>query len=140
PVSPERVEQACQGVPGGSDLPQNVAMEQETARNVLNALEFYLRPAVFHHEATLCKIRDALAAGRLVVIRDAVNPALAEKMHQCLDKFSGWTVYERHEDHFAYRHHSIRDKKLFPPEFTWCEGIFSSQATKAFMRRLSQRD
>jgi hypothetical protein len=112
----------------------------ETLKRVTDSFELYMNPKVFRHEETLRKIGDALAAGRLVVIRNAAQSAFAEKMFQCLDTFPDWRVYEGYEEHFHYHHHNIYTKSRYPPELTWCEAIFSSQATKDLMQRFSQRD
>jgi Rps23 Pro-64 3,4-dihydroxylase Tpa1-like proline 4-hydroxylase len=99
-----------------------------------------MNPDVFRSQGALRRISEALVAGKLIVIRNAAKETFAEKMFQCLDSFSDWRVHEGYEEHFHYHHHNIYDKTLYPPELTWCNTIFASEATKSFMQGLSQRD
>jgi Rps23 Pro-64 3,4-dihydroxylase Tpa1-like proline 4-hydroxylase len=115
-------------------------MDQQTARSAIHALDLYMNPGMFRHEESLHKIGEALAAGRLVVIRNAAREVFAEKMFHRLDWFSDWRVYECYEEHFHYHHHNIYEKRLYPQELAWCNTLFASEPTKALMQRLSRRD
>jgi hypothetical protein len=113
---------------------------KETAKDVISSLELYLNPDVFRREEALRSAREALAGGRLVVIRNAMREAFAERMFQCLDAASDWRVYEKYQDHFHYHHHNLFERKLFPTDLAWCGAIFASEPTRNFMQRLSGRD
>ena len=113
---------------------------KETFKAVLGSIEYFLNPQVVDHEDTPGGINQALVAGKLVIIRNALQEILAEKIYTCLHKFNQWKVYEHHEKHFHYHHHNIYDKSLYPPDLAWCNAIFASEPTKAFIQRLSQRN
>jgi Rps23 Pro-64 3,4-dihydroxylase Tpa1-like proline 4-hydroxylase len=81
-----------------------------------------------------------MAAGRLVVIRDAFVASFAERIHRSLDACVAWQVYERYEKHFHYHHHNLYKTSDYPPDLAWCEQIFGSLATKALATRLSGRE
>ena len=80
-----------------------------------------------------------LAAGALVVIRDAFEPAFAERMHQSLDSCKAWEVYEKYEEHFHYHHHNLYEEAEFPPDLMWCNRVFDSMPTKTWAAKLSGR-
>src|SRR5688572_25006204 len=115
-------------------------MNPQTAHDLVHAIQLYLNPQIFQHEESLAKIRTALAEESLVVIRNAAREAFAEMMFHCLDKFSDWRVYEKYEENFHFHTHNIYDPALFPPELQSCLSIFSSEPTRSFMSKLSQRD
>lgn len=118
------------------------ARTQETAclEGVLGSIETYLNPEIFDNEELVQQIGKHLVDGKLVVIKEALREAFAERLFTCLDQFSGWEVYEDYEEGFHYHHHNIYDKRLFPRELMWCRKVFQSDSTKKFMQRLSQRD
>jgi hypothetical protein len=121
------------------ELPTSVA-DTETLNAVLS-LETYLNPAAFPcDEATVTAVRRRMAAGRLVVIRDAFVASFAERIHRSLDACVAWQVYERYEKHFHYHHHNLYKTSDYPPDLAWCEQIFGSLATKALATRLSGRE
>jgi hypothetical protein len=101
------------------------------------SIETYIHPDL--HGAPLDRAGAELAAGRLVVIRNAFDPAFAERIHRSLDSSTAWRAYEGYEEHFHYHHHNLYDPAEFPPEVAWCSRIFSSPRTKAWAGRLSGR-
>lgn len=116
------------------------AMKEELFERMLTSIEFVANPQIFGDVELTRQISEHLVKGDLVVIRDAMQTAFAERMFACLDQFSDWTVHEGYEEHFHYHHHNIYDPKLFPPDLTWCAGIFGSDATKDLIQRLSQKN
>jgi Rps23 Pro-64 3,4-dihydroxylase Tpa1-like proline 4-hydroxylase len=80
-----------------------------------------------------------LAAGRLIVIREAFESSFAERMHRSLDICTTWRVHEKYEDHFHYHHHNLYRESEYPPDLTWCARVFDSVATKRWATQLSGR-
>ena len=115
-------------------------MEKELVKRAVNSIEFFLNPKIFGNGELEQQINDHLGKGDLVVIRDALQIAFAERMFSCLDQFADWRLYEGYEKHFHYHHHNIYDDNLYPPDLIWCQEIFSSDSTKMFMQRLSESD
>jgi Rps23 Pro-64 3,4-dihydroxylase Tpa1-like proline 4-hydroxylase len=109
----------------------------ETASTPLS-LEPYL--AFPCDEPTISALRQQLAAGRLVVIRDAFVASFAERIYGALDACTAWRMYERYDrQHFHYRHHNLYEKSDYPSDLRLCDRIFESTATKALAHRLSGR-
>jgi hypothetical protein len=100
------------------------------------SIETYLRPSLRGPESPLSEVSGRLMAGGLVAIREAFEPAFAERMHRSLDACTAWRVYEAYEKHFHYHHHRISE---YPPDLAWCSNVFSSATTKAWATRLSGR-
>jgi len=105
----------------------------------LASLETYLDPAL-RDPAALDWIGRRLREERLVAIRDAFQPAFAERMHRCLDESNDWRAHEKFEEHFHYHHHNLYEPQAFPSDLAWCQGIFDSPATKDFAAELTGRD
>ncbi|MDM0078166.1 thioredoxin domain-containing protein [Variovorax sp. J2P1-59] len=102
----------------------------------LPSLESYLRPSV---RIALPDIAPRLAAGRLVLIRDAFEADFAERMHRSLDNSTAWRVQEGYETHFHYHYHDLSDAERYPEDIAECSRIFDSPKTKEWMTRLSGR-
>jgi hypothetical protein len=115
-------------------------MKAELVKSLLSSIETYLNQDIFAHEGALRQISEHLVNGKLVVIRNALKEAFAERMFSCLDQCTDWKVYEHYQSHFQYHHHNIYDDRLFPPDLILCREIFQSDPTKSFIQRLSQRD
>ena len=105
-------------------------------RDAVFSIETYLRPSLRGPGSAMEQVGARLAAGALVVIRGAFEPAFAERMHHSLDACTTWRVYEKYEEHFHYHHHNLYE---CPPDLAWCDKVFSSAATKAWVTRLSGR-
>jgi len=118
----------------------NPEAKSDLLGRMVSSLEFFLNRQVFANEEYKRQISDHLKDGGLVVIRDALQEAVAMRMFACLDQFSGWKVYENYNDFFHYHHHNIYETNLFPPDLEWCRGIFASEGTKSLIQELSQRD
>jgi hypothetical protein len=65
-------------------------------------------------------------------IREAFEPAFAERMHHSLDACTTWQVFEKYEEHVHYHHHNLYQENGYPPDLAWCDKVFSSAATKAW--------
>jgi hypothetical protein len=61
------------------------------------SIESYLRPSLRGSGSAIEEVGARLAAGRLVAIREAFEPAFAERMHRSLDACTTWRVYERYK-------------------------------------------
>jgi Rps23 Pro-64 3,4-dihydroxylase Tpa1-like proline 4-hydroxylase len=116
------------------------AMERELLQSATSSIEFFLNPTIFANDGLIGQISDRLAAGDLIVIRNAFQEPFAEKIFDCLDQFSNWKVYEGYEDHFHYHHHNIYDENLFPTELVRCRNLFGSESSRHFVQLLSKRD
>ena len=103
------------------------------------SIEGYLRPSLRGPGGAIEEAGERLAAGGLVVIRDAFQAAFAERMHRSLDSCTAWRVYEGYEEHFHYHHHNVYLDSEYPPDIAWCCRVFDSASTKAWATRLSGR-
>ena len=101
------------------------------------SIEMYLRPSL--QTPAMREVGTRLAAGGLVVIREAFEPAFAERMYHSLDSCTTWQVYEEYEEHFHFHHHNLYKVNEYPPDLVWCDKVFDSAATKAWAPRLSGR-
>lgn len=107
---------------------------------MITSLEFFLQRPVFANEDSKRQISDHLRTGGLVLIRDALQEAVALKMFACLDQYSDWKVYESYKTEFHYHHHNIYEGQPHPADLIWCRNIFASEPTKSLIQSLSQRD
>jgi hypothetical protein len=122
------------------EIKETIAMQDEKLKDALTSIEMFMNRSIFQCDTNLRTIQEALVAGRLVLIRDAMHAGFAERMFQCLDRFDDWRVYEKYEKHFHFHHHNIYEKELYPPDLAFCNAVFASQPTKDLMQRLSHRD
>ena len=105
--------------------------------DALASIETYLNPAVTKHADV---IGAHLAAGRLVVIRDAFQPAFAERTYRSLHTCTAWQAYEKYDPDFHYHHHNVYKVDDFPADLAACRRVFDGHGSKALMSRLSGRD
>jgi hypothetical protein len=122
-------------------------------RDAVFSIETYLRPSLRGPGSAMEQAGARLAAGALVVIRGAFEPAFAERMHRSLDACTTWLLYEKHEEHFHYHHHDLYrerntrslsssrslPREAYPPDLAWCDKVFGSAMTRAWATRLSGR-
>jgi hypothetical protein len=116
-----------------------MASSKLRARDALLSIETYLRSSIREPASAMKEASARLAAGGLVAIRDAFEPAFAERMYHSLDACTTWRVYEKYEEHFHYHHHNLYQVNEYPPELAWCANVFASAATKAWATWLSGR-
>ena len=102
------------------------------------SIDAYLNPRLLD-PALLARVGSALRAGGLVVIRDAFQPAFAQRMHAALDGCMAWKVHEKFDEHFHYHHHNLYDLEDFPEDLRWCRQVFDSPSTRQFAERISGR-
>src|SRR5262245_41837974 len=102
----------------------------------LLSIEGYLSPAWL---AQIEAVKVHLSAGALVVIRNAFQPAFAERMFRCLDSCTAWKVYEGGNADFHYHHHNLYNTGDYPPDLVLCERVFDSPPSRNFAARLSGR-
>lgn len=86
------------------------------------------------------EIGAALRQSNLVVIRNAVREAFAERVWQALDGCDTWRPYEGADEDFHYRHHNLYEPDRFPPVLHECRLFFESELTKRLVAGLSGRD
>ena len=122
----------------GSPVPMTPSMLRALDTSILS-IETYLRPSLRGPGSPLSEVSARLAAGGLVAIREAFEPAFAERMHRGLDGCTSWRVYELYEKHFHYHHHNLYQICEYPPELAWCSNVFDSATTKAWATQLSGR-
>jgi thioredoxin 1 len=103
------------------------------------SIEDHLRPSLRGPASALTDALPRLAAGRLIVIRNAFDPDFAERMHRSLDGCKTWRVYEGYEEDFHYHHHNLYHPEEYPSDLAWCSKIFGSASTRAWATRLSGR-
>lgn len=108
-------------------------------RDAVLSIEAYLRPSLRGPGSAMREASVRLAAGGLIIIREAFEPSFAERMHHSLDVCTTWRVYEKYEKHFHYHHHNLYHENEYPPDLAWCDKVFSSDATKAWATQLSGR-
>jgi len=105
----------------------------------LPSVETYLRPSLRGLGSALANALPRLAAGELIVIRDAFEPDFAEQMYRSLDRCTAWRPYEGYEEDFSYHHHNLYHPEEYPADLAWCSKVFASSSTKAWVTRLSGR-
>ena len=105
----------------------------------LPSVEIYLRPSLRGPGSALAKALPRLAAGELIVIRDAFEPDFAERMYRSLDSCTAWRPYEGYEEDFSYHHHNLYIPEEYPADLAWCSKIFGSSRTNEWVTRLSGR-
>src|SRR5947207_961695 len=121
-------------------------MDLHGAHQAFASLEHYLNPEVWADRDRHDAIAAGLRAGRLVVVRDALRPALAEQVHQCLVDATNWQITDSYEHpelcrhdvrDFNYRHHNIRAPAPGQDALILCREIFRSPASGAFIGDLA---
>jgi hypothetical protein len=106
----------------------------------LLALDAYLQAGILDGGRGLDRIGTALAAGRLVLLREAFHPTFAERVHACLEVADGWVLHEDYsESYFHYRHHNLYDESRYPADLRWCQAVFASAPTRSLVARLTGR-
>jgi len=121
-------------------LVDNSEAKSELFGRMMTSLEFFLNRQVFANKESRRQISDHLTGGGLVLIRDALQEAVALRMFECLDQYSDWKVYEDYKTQFHYHHHNIYDGAPHSLDLEWCRGIFASEPTKSLIQSISQRD
>jgi 2-oxoglutarate-Fe(II)-dependent oxygenase superfamily protein len=119
------------------DSPLQKSLDDLALPDAHRSIETCLRPSL--RGSGMEKIGPLLAVGQLVAIREAFEPAFAERMHRSLDACTTWRVHEGYEKHFHFHHHNLYQKSEYPPDLAWCDKVFDSGATKAWATRLSGR-
>ena len=114
-------------------------VDVQAAPDAALSIETYLRPSLRGPGSALTAALPRMAAGGLIVIRDAFEPDFAERMYRSLDRCTTWRPYEGYEEDFSYHHHNLYLPEEYPPDLAWCSKVFSSSSTKAWATRLSGR-
>jgi Rps23 Pro-64 3,4-dihydroxylase Tpa1-like proline 4-hydroxylase len=117
----------------------NMVADPQAALNEVLSVEMYLRPSLRGSESTMKEVSARLAAGGLVAIREAFEPAFAERIYHSLDTCTTWRVYEEYQKHFHYHHHNLYQVNEYPQDLAFCSKVFDSTTTKAWVTRLSGR-
>lgn len=103
------------------------------------SLRLLLDPEVLE-PTNRAQIAQALQAGKLVVIRDALKKEYAEKIHEALWQTEQWAPYETADGDFHFRHHNLYVREKFPPDLQHCRALFAAEDTKSLLTELSGRD
>ncbi|MCY1008118.1 2OG-Fe(II) oxygenase [Nannocystis pusilla] len=85
-------------------------------------------------------IAAQLAAGRAVVIRDAMRRDLAERVGAALDAAGRWRVVEAFGRSPHYRHHVLDEDDAAGPAVADCRALFGAAASRDLAAALSGRD
>ena len=80
--------------------------------DAVNSIEGYLNPDVFNRQDIRETICEHLTAGRLVMVKEALNESFAERMYKCLDEAENWQAHEDYRNQFHYHHHNLYDEIL----------------------------
>jgi hypothetical protein len=98
-----------------------------------------LRQDIFGDPELVAQVGARLRAGHLLVIPDAIDPALADEVWSALDAHEAWLPYEgvRQSPGHHFRHHNVHEPA--PLALKKCMELFDSPRTKAFMEQLSGR-
>jgi thioredoxin 1 len=116
----------------------SVAAQASTDPSLLS-IENFLRASLRGPGSALMNAGPRLAAGGLLVIRDAFEPDFAERMYRSLDSVTNWRAHENYAKKFAYNHHNLYHADQFPADVAWCSKVFDSSSSKAWAMRLSGR-
>lgn len=103
------------------------------------SLEQYVNPHVLSDE-NRPRIRNALRAGQLVIIHDAVKPGLADSVYSAIDACDAWLPYEGASPDFHFHHHNLYNRAAYPPPLLLTTSIFSSDDTKSLLSDLTGRE
>ncbi len=85
------------------------------ARGDSGYLPTYLNRDVFADEQRLAQIREQLVGERLVAIRNAFDPELAEAVYRHLDQVAHWSHSVAYERDFQFSYHDMTGAELLPP-------------------------
>lgn len=113
-------------------------MNKKKLRDAVHSIETYLSKDWSTSDETLQRIGQALQAGKLVVIKNAFSASFAEQMFRSLQQCPAWGLRERCTDNVYYHFHYV-DSPL-PAALDFCKAVFSSELTKKFVQKLSNRD
>jgi len=102
----------------------------------------FLNPALVDYPRTLDDAARRLRAGEVVVLRDAFREEFAEAAYRELSSKSvPWSLNEQYyEDGYAHCHMNVYDRALFSERMNKTFDVFASDATKAWIGELTQRD
>jgi thiol-disulfide isomerase/thioredoxin len=124
---------------GAPTAPVTDAGARIAADASLLSIETHLSPSLRGPGSALKDAIPRLAAGELIVIRNAFEPDFAERMYRSLDRCTTWRVFEGYEEDFSYHHHNLYHPEEYPADLAWCSKIFDSSRTKEWVTRLSGR-
>lgn len=111
------------------------------AAAAMPSIETVLRPGLLADRGLRARLRAAIAAGKLCVIRDAFAPAFADGVAGALETEKRWMPYEDFaQPYFHYTHHNLYDATHFSGALKHCHDVFASEATRRFIGALSDVD
>jgi len=131
---------SVEGVALGNPTAPATDADAKAARDAsLPSVETYLRPSLRGPGSALTNAVPRMAAGELIVIRNAFEPDFAERMYRSLDSCTSWRPFEGYEEDFSYHHHNLYHPEEYPTDLAWCSKIFGSSRTNEWVTRLSGR-
>lgn len=113
-------------------------IEQKKGLSIKN----YLNPKLFEDPSTLVDIKKKIEGNGVIIIRDALDPVLAEVTHREIRSSSApWDLNEAYfPDGYAYKHGNIWNHNKFTTQMNKTFSIFDNDETKKFMSDLTGRD
>ena len=117
-----------------------VSMEQSHLAS--KSIESYLNPLLLADPSLLKTAAEQIRAGNVVVLKDALDPILAEATHRELRAASApWEHNEPYfDDGYHFKHSNIFKRELWSARLNSTMEIFESEETKAWMTQLTGRD
>lgn len=92
---------------------------------------------LFARELPEGRCRESLVEGALVSIKDCFVEGFADSVHEVLVKTRAWRLHEAIERDFFYHHHNVYRRADFHPSLALLFLLFSSEATIAWVERIS---
>lgn len=108
-----------------------------------------LHPKTFADPTLMQRIGKAVAAGHAVVVPNAFEEGLANRIHARLEESAHWQANEgvlrepfrfRHDNFFHFRHRNIFEDQFLPDDALACQSVLASRATKELMSEITGTD
>jgi hypothetical protein len=104
------------------------------------SLQTILHGVTFGDAEVLPRIGREIENGRAVVIADAFDEAVAQRVHCALERCEDWRPYERHDPFFHFHHHNLYGGSSLPVEVRDCARVLGSTPTKLLLSVLTGAD
>lgn len=121
---------------------EKAVTDMDVSHSSSNNLLHYLNPKYTNDASVLESISYDLKQGKIVVLKDALDPTLAEVTHRDLRSPSApWQLNEHYfDDGYAFRHENIFNREVWTSRLNKTMNIFESKETREWMSKLSGRD
>ncbi len=122
-------------------LPAHMAALPEDVEVEGTRFSDLFRPGVFDDPEAFAVMSGHLAAGRALVIPDALRPDLAERIHaELYSDDLKWQVIEEFDQISHFRFRSLDFERHLPPSALEVRSVARAPSTKEMIARLSGRD